>query len=79
MKVTIFAAVIKDAKRTILVKIMTKTPVRSKVMSTYLMQMPFTVYELPSLLFKRFSTIIHYSLMLQMLITFINIFSNLKD
>ena len=55
MKVLIFAAVIKDAKRIILLKIATKILVRSKVMSTYFMQRLYTVHDLSPLLSKRFS------------------------
>ena len=78
MKVLIFVAVIKDGKRIILLKIATKTHVCSKFMSSYFMQRPFTVHELPPLLFKRFSTIMHYSVMSQMILTSMNISQILK-
>ena len=61
-----------------LLKIATKTLVRSKDMSTYFMQRPFTLHELPPLPFKRFSTTLHYSVMSLIILTFINIFQNLK-
>ena len=48
-------------------------------MSIYLMQEPFLVHELSPLVFKRFSTTIHCSVMPQMSLTFINIFQILRE
>ena len=47
-------------------------------MSIYLMQRPFTKHELPLFLFRRFLIAMHYSVMLQRTLTFINIFQILK-
>ena len=53
-----FCCIDKRYKRIIVLQTMIKTPVHSKVLSIYLMQSHFTVYEyeLLPLLFKRFST-----------------------
>ena len=51
-----------------------KTHVHSKEMSIYLTQRPFSVHELPPLVFKRFLITMHYSVMSQMILTFRNIF-----
>ena len=45
---------IKDTMRIILLKTATKICVHSKVVSIYLMPRPFSVNELPPLVFKRF-------------------------
>ena len=47
-------------------------------MSIYLMQEPFLVHELSPLVYKRFSTTMHCSMMPQMILTFINIFQILN-
>ena len=44
-----------------------KTRVHLNVMSIYKMQRPFSVHELPLLVFERFSTTVHYSVMTQMI------------
>ena len=42
------------------------------------MQKPFTILELPPLLFKRFPTTMHYSVISQIILTFINVSQILK-
>ena len=42
------------------------------------MQGPLSVHELPPLVFKRFSTTMHYYVMPQMILTFINLFQILN-
>ena len=47
-------------------------------MTIYVMQRPFSVHELSPLVFKRFSIIMHYFMMTQMILTFINTFQILN-
>ena len=58
----IFAAVIKDTKRIIVLKTLTKT-VNSKGMSVYLLQRAFTVHELLPLIRKILVTTMKFHVM----------------
>ena len=68
---------IKDIKRIILLKTAIKTSFKS-YMSVYVMQRPFSVHELPPLVFKTFLTTMHNSVMTQIILTSRNIFQILN-
>ena len=73
-KCLIFDAVIKDIKRVILLKIPPKNSFSLKKYVSVFNEEAF----LPPLDFKRFSTILHYSVMTQMILAFINTFQILN-
>ena len=75
LKFLIFDVVITDTKRIMLLKIASKTCVHLKMMSICLMSCSgLFVHELPPLVFKRFSTTLHYSVMIQIILAVINTF-----
>ena len=55
-----------------------KTLVHSRIISVYLNVEAFLVHELPPLVFKRFAILLHYSVMVQMILAFINTFQILN-
>ena len=69
-----FDAVIKDIKRIMLLKTAWKASCSFKNYINLFNVEAFFVHELPPLVFKRFSTILHYSVMTQMILAFINTF-----
>ena len=74
----IFSAVIKDTRQTILLKTVTKNVGPFKSYVNLFHAEAFLVHELSPLVFKIFSTTMHYTVMTKMILTFINIFQTLN-
>ena len=74
LKILIFDAVIKYTKRIMLLKIPSKNSCSLKNYVNVFIAEAFFVHESPPLVFKQFSTILHYFVMTQMILAFINTF-----
>ena len=78
LKILIFDSVIKDTKRIMLLKIPSKNSCSLKNYVSVFNVEVFFLHELPPLVFERFSTILHNSVMIQMILAFINTFQILN-
>ena len=77
-KKTIFAPVITDSKRTTLLKTALNNTCSFKNSLNLFFVEALFVHDLPPLVFKRFSTILHFSVMTQMILALINTFQILN-